>query len=233
MNRLTVVLLILGVGLALLIFNHDSGSTLGIDNDRFGSLVALGAIAAMFAAGILQSRRHLGESARQIAIWFLVTLVLVTGYVYRYDLEAIASRVTAGLIPGRATVFTDNEGMQEVVLHKSIGGHFGATVSVNGQSVGMLVDTGASRVVLSYEDAERLGLDPANLAFTQTVLTANGQARAAPISLEQVAVGPIVRSDVRASVAEEGRLDQSLLGMSFLSTLDFLQMRTDELRLRD
>lgn len=233
MNRLTILLLILGVGLALLIFNHDSGDTFGIPNDDFERLVSLGAIAVLLSAGIIQDRRHFGESVRQIAIWALITLVLVAGYVYRYDLEMIASRVTAGLIPGRATVFTDSEGIQEVVLHKSIGGHFAASVAVNGESVNMLVDTGASRIALSYEDAERLGLDPANLAYTQTILTANGEARAAPLTLDEVAIGPIVRRDVRAMVTEEGKLGQSLLGMSFLSTLDFLQMRTDELRLRD
>jgi len=97
----------------------------------------------------------------------------------------------------------------------------------------MLVDTGASRVALSYEDAVKLGLDPDKLAYTQSVLTANGEARAAPVTLSEVAIGPIVRKDIKAMVTEEGKLDQSLLGMSFLSTLDFLQMQTDELRLRD
>jgi aspartyl protease family protein len=66
-----------------------------------------------------------------------------------------------------------------------------------------------------------------------TVMTANGRARAAPITLDQVAIGPIVRHNVAATVAEDGRLDQSLLGMSFLETLGSLQMQTDELRMRD
>jgi aspartyl protease family protein len=56
---------------------------------------------------------------------------------------------------------------------------------------------------------------------------------AAPVRLDEMAIGPIVRRDVRALVTEEGKLDESLLGMTFLSTLDYLQMRTDELRLRD
>lgn len=233
MTRLTVLLGILGVGLVFLILNHDSGRTFGIMNDDFGRLVALGAIAAMISTGIVQSRRHLGESLRQFAVWVLIILVLVAGYLYRYDLQSFGNRMTAGLIPGRAAVFTDNEGIQEVVLNKGMSGHFEASVAVNGETVRMLVDTGASTVALSYEDAEKLGLNPADLTYSQTVLTANGPARAAPVTLAEVAIGPIVRNNIRATVAEEGRLDQSLLGMTFLSTLDLLQMQTDELRLRD
>ena len=66
-----------------------------------------------------------------------------------------------------------------------------------------------------------------------TVMTANGRAQAAPVRLSEVSIGPIVRRDVRAMVAEEGRLDESLLGMTFLSTLSSMQMQSDELRLKD
>ena len=233
MTRLTILLGILAVGLVFLILNHDSGRTFGIMNDDFGRLVTLGAIAAMFATGIVQSRRHIGQSLRQFGIWVLIILVLVSGYLYRNDLQSFGNRLVAGLVPGRAAVFTDNEGIQEVVLHKVLNGHFETPVTVNGATVQMLVDTGASRVALSYEDAETLGLNPASLAFTQRVSTANGEARAAPVTLAEVAIGPIVRNNIQAMVTEEGKLDQSLLGMSFLSTLDLLQMQTDELRLRD
>ncbi|WP_438747892.1 TIGR02281 family clan AA aspartic protease [Pararhizobium sp. O133] len=233
MNKLTILLVILAAGLALLILNHDSGQTFGIMNDDFGRLVTLGAIAAMIGAGVVQSRRDIGQSLRQFGIWVLITLLLVSGYLYRHDLQSFGNRLAGGLIPGRAAVFTDSEGIQEVVLHKVMNGHFEANVAVNGVSVQMLVDTGASRVALSYEDARTLGLNPETLSFTQSVLTANGEARAAPVTLAEVAIGPIVRKDIKAMVTEEGKLDQSLLGMSFLSTLDFLQMQTDELRLRD
>lgn len=234
MNRLTILLGILALGLVFLILNHDSGRTFGIMNDDFGRLVSLGAVGALIAAGLLQSRRqHIGESLRQFGIWVLIILVLVSGYLYRGDLQSFGNRLTGGLIPGRAAVFTDNEGIQEVVLHKVLNGHFETPVTVNGESVQMLVDTGASRVALSYEDAQTLGLNPEKLAYTQSILTANGEARAAPVTLAEVAIGPIVRKDIKAMVTEEGKLDQSLLGMSFLSTLDFLQMQTDELRLRD
>ncbi|MOA67884.1 hypothetical protein D3C78_1952410 [compost metagenome] len=64
-------------------------------------------------------------------------------------------------------------------------------------------------------------------------MTANGPAMAAHVRLDEIAIGPISRRNVRAMVARDGMLDESLLGMSFLSTLSSLNMQTDELRLRD
>ncbi|NRQ14919.1 retropepsin-like aspartic protease family protein [Ensifer sesbaniae] len=233
MTRLAILLSILAIGLILLIVNHDAGRTMGLANDDFGQLVSLGAIATLIGAGILQSRRRFGEGLRLIAIWLLITLALVSAYVYRFELQAFGNRLLAGLVPGRATVVTDSEGRQEVVLHRMLNGHFETGVTVNGKDINMLVDTGASSIALTYEDAERIGLDPENLSYIVTVMTANGRAQAAPVMLEEISVGPISRRNIGATVAAKGRLDQSLLGMSFLSTLDMLQMRTDELRLRD
>ena len=231
--RLIIVLAILGFGLAVLFVNHDSGQSFGMANEDFGHLIRLLPFAALLSVGLVASRRSLGESARQLAVWLLIVLALVTGYLYRMELQAVGNRLMAGLFPGRAVVVTTGDGTAEVVLHKSLGGHFETSVDINGVPVAVLIDTGASAVALRYEDAMRIGVDPADLAFTQTILTANGRAMAAPVRLRQVALGPILREDVQATVIEEGQLDQSLLGMSFLSTLDFLQMRTDELRLRD
>lgn len=232
-NGLTFVFLLLAIGLAFLVFNHDSGRTFGLANDDFGRIIYLMPIAGLLGAGILAGRRgNFGEVLRQAAIWLLIILALVAGYLYRNDARLFGARMMAGLVPGSAVVVT-SEGGNEVIIHKTMGGHFQADVSVDDRTLSMLVDTGASTVVLSYDDAARLGLSPETLPYTLTVMTANGRARAAPVTLREIAIGPIVRTNIRAMVAEEGRLDESLLGMSFLSTLGSLQMQTDELRLRD
>ncbi|MGO4564723.1 TIGR02281 family clan AA aspartic protease [Rhizobium sp. 2YAF20] len=233
MNRLTVVLAVLGIGLAFLVFNHDTGTTLGIDNNDFGRMVYLLPIATLVGAGIWASRRTVSETLRNLLIWFVIILALATAYLYRNDAMAVGNRLLAGLIPGRAFVVTTSEGGQEIILHKLLNGHFEADVRVNGQKIEMLVDTGASMVALSQEDAARVGIIPKNLTYSMTVMTANGRARAAPIELGNVSIGPISRRNVAATVAEAGKLDQSLLGMSFLETLGSMQMQTDELRLRD
>lgn len=231
---LMVILGILGAGLALLIFNNSSGQTFGFANDDFAHLVQLSAIAVLLSAGILAGRRgRASEVLRNIAIWLVVALVLVAGYLYRYDLQSFGARMTAGLIPGSPMVMTTSEGGKEVILYRARNGHFQAQVTVDGKTIPMLVDTGASSIVLSWRDAKALGLDMDGLSFSIPVQTANGQAMAAPIRLASVAIGPIERSSLRALVAEDGRLEESLLGMSFLSTLGSLQMQTDQLRLRD
>lgn len=231
--RLLVVFLILGFGLVVLLFTNGGARNFGMDDDSFGQMIRLLPFALLLSVGILASRRSLGETVRQVALWLLIILALVTGYLYRGELRSVGERLLAGLVPGRAVVVTASDGGSEVVLHKSLGGHFVTSVDVDGVSVPMVVDTGASSVALSYEDALRFGIDPARLSFTRTILTANGRAMAAPVRLQQVAIGPILRTDVEGLVVEEGKLDQSLLGMSFLSTLQSLQMQSDELRLRD
>lgn len=233
MSRLTVVLAILGIGLAFLLFSNDTGRVMGLNADEFGRFVYLLPIALMLAAGIWASRRGIGETLRQLLIWLVIILALATLYLYRQEALGVGNRLLAGLVPGRAVVVTTSEGGKEVILHKLLDGHFQADVAVDGRTISMLVDTGASMVALSHEDALRVGIDPSQLTYSMTVMTANGRARAAPVTLDQVAVGPIVRNDVAASVAQDGRLDQSLLGMSFLETLGSLQMQTDELRMRD
>ncbi|MFD1744192.1 TIGR02281 family clan AA aspartic protease [Rhizobium helianthi] len=231
---LFVILGILGAGLVLLIFNNSSGQTFGLANDDFASLVQLSAIAVLLSAGVLAGRRgRASEALRNIAVWLVVALVLVAGYLYRYDLQSFGARMTAGLIPGSPMVMTTSEGGKEVILYRARNGHFQAQVSVDGKTIPMLVDTGASSIVLSWDDAKALGLDMDGLSFTVPVQTANGQAMAAPVRLASVAIGPIQRNSLRALVAEDGRLEESLLGMSFLSTLGSLQMQTDQLRLRD
>ncbi|WP_111838182.1 TIGR02281 family clan AA aspartic protease [Agrobacterium sp. lyk4-40-TYG-31] len=234
MNRLTFVLLVLGIGLALLVINHDSGQTFGISNEQFGQLVYLVPIAGLLSAGILAGNRGgFSTAVRQLAIWLVIILTLVAAYLYRYDFQRFGDRLLAGLMPGRAVVMTTQNGDQEVILNKSMSGHFETNAEVNGGTVHMLVDTGASSVVLSRSDAEAVGINVDNLSYTVTVMTANGRTSAAPVRLSEVAIGPIVRRNISALVAQDGQLDQSLLGMTFLSTLGSLQMQTDELKLRD
>ena len=233
MSRLNIALAIIGIGLALLVFNNSNGTTFGINNDDFAGVIYLVPLALVIGAGIWASRHTASQSLRNLLIWLVIIMALATAYIYRGDAQQVGDRLMAGLVPGHAVVVTTSEGGQEVILHKLLNGHFEAQVMINGQPIDMLVDTGASTIALSQKDAERVGIIPENLTYSMTVITANGRARAAPVELGSVAIGPILRRDVQATVAEDGKLDQSLLGMSFLETLGSMQMQTDELRLRD
>lgn len=227
---LIVVIIVLGALVAFMAFS-SGGSSLSADDT--GNFIYYLMFAALVGSGLLAGGRNLGQAARQLGIWALILLALVTAYVYREDAQQVASRVTAGLIPGRASTTVDENGFNTVVLYKGQAGHFLADTLVDGSPISMMVDTGATTIALSYEDAQRAGLNPQNLAFNSIVMTANGPARSAYVTIPQLSVGGISRTNLQAGVAERGKLDKSLLGMNFLSTLSSFSFGGDELKLRD
>jgi aspartyl protease family protein len=231
MQRILVIVIIALA--ALLLFKAFAANNIAIDTDDTMRFVYYAMFAALIGSGVLASQRNLGQAVKNLALWVLIVLGLVTGYLYRNDVQQIASRVTAGLIPGRATVITDESGFNTVVLYKGLGGHYQADAKIGDETIPMMVDTGASSIALSFEDAEKIGLNPQGLDFSATVMTANGPARTAYVSLPTISVGGIQRTNVRAGIAERGKLEQSLLGMNFLETLSSVSFSGDELKLRD
>jgi aspartyl protease family protein len=111
-------------------------------------------------------------------------------------------------------------------------GHFFVDPLLNGRSTRMVIDTGASVVALSYEDAERIGarLSPAD--FTVNMSTANGSVEGAPLRIKEIRLGELSVSDVEAVVLPKGRLEVSLLGMSFLRKLGSFNISQGRLSLR-
>jgi aspartyl protease family protein len=112
-------------------------------------------------------------------------------------------------------------------------GHFVTDAEVNGRRIEVMVDTGASVVALTHEDAQTVGIYVQPSDFKYQVQTANGPARIALVNLERVSIGNITVYDVRAAVGERGAMTTTLLGMSFLSKLRRTEMRGGELILED
>lgn len=234
MNRpFWIAIAILGGGLALLLFNDSSGEVFGMASDDFGRFVYLSALVLVIGAGIVTRRVPMGDTLRQAALWLLVVLVLVAGYQYRYELQDVASRVTAGFVPGSPLSVTDADGRVAVTLDKLPNGHFGTRMQVNGATIDAMVDTGATTTVLTARDAAEAGFSPQSLSYTVPIYTANGQAMAARITADTVSVGAIERKRLPMLVAEDGRLGQSLLGMNFISSLSGFDVRGDRMILRD
>lgn len=130
-----------------------------------------------------------------------------------------------------ATKSVNRDSVVEIEAERN--GHFNTEADINGRSIPVMIDTGATMVVLSYEDAERAGLLLTDKDFTRSVSTANGVARVAPVTLDRVSIGNITVRDVPAAVAESGRLRTSLLGMTFLSRLSRFDMRSGRLVLQE
>lgn len=134
--------------------------------------------------------------------------------------DAAPSRASAARSPRRSGY--------SVELRAGRNGHFEANAAINGRPVNVLVDTGATVVALTYEDARSAGLQIGANDFRHFGNTANGKARFASVMLDDIRIGDIVVRNVQASVSEPGKLHVSLLGMSFLSRLR-MDMRPGQL----
>jgi aspartyl protease family protein len=170
------------------------------------------------------STRPLGHMAKQLAFFLIFGTVLVVGYSYREDLGVIFGRTLGTAIPGHGTQIAP--GMMRFQTDDR--GQFVIDATVNGTAVHFLVDTGAGGIALSKRDAERLGFNPDDLRYTIPISTANGMTRAAAVTLDAIKIGPLQAYSVHAWV-NEGDLDQSLLGMSYLSTLGRVEIKGDTL----
>ncbi len=222
-----------GLVLILLIASGDTGTTLGFESNRFGTAAVSALWALLIGSAVFGRGAGIWESLKQIGIWILITLALMAAYVFRLDLQDLASRFSGGVIPGTPISAQDDNGRQTVTLIRSDNGHFEATAGVNRKSIRFLVDTGASSIVLSHRDADSAGINVNQLSYSITTQTANGRGRAARARIDHFYLGGIERRNMRVLVAEPGMLGQSLLGQQFLESLHSYEKRGDRLTLRD
>lgn len=122
-------------------------------------------------------------------------------------------------------------GPQTVSLAADNAGHFVTDVRINGVFIKGLVDTGATIIAIPLKEAQKLGINPPQSAYTLPIRTANGEVRAAKITLSEVRIGPVVVAGVEAAIVPQG-LDSTLVGMSFFKRLSSFEMRGKSLVLR-
>lgn len=184
-----------------------------MSGDQIERLVYLGllgtAVAGYFIAA---NRRRLGELARHAMLWGLIFVGVIAGF-------GLWSDIRDDVIP-RQSVVADGS---RIEVPRAFDGHYYLTLALNGTPVQFVVDTGASEIVLSQEDARRVGLDPATLIYSGSAGTANGVVRTARVTLEQVALGPVVDYRVPAWV-NQGEMSGSLLGMTYLQRFDRIEI---------
>ncbi|MDA5555888.1 retropepsin-like aspartic protease family protein [Shimia sp. MMG029] len=176
---------------------------------EIGHLAYLSLLLIMVLMWYISSGRiALGQTLRNAAIWVLIFLGAIA-------VAGMWDDIRTSVRPMQ-TVLEDGN---RIEIPRSSDGHYHATLSLNGADVAFIVDTGASEIVLSKEDARRAGLDPDNLAYWGRAMTANGEVRIAPVWIEEISLGGFTDRDVRATV-NEGEMPQSLLGMSYLQRFE-------------
>jgi aspartyl protease family protein len=180
------------------------------------------------------------QAAAMAAGWALAVGCTAISVVYFSEIKVIAHSLLGLPEPGVARIAEaaptspdPARSGRTVELRAGSYGHYRTTAEINGRPVTVLVDTGASMVALSFEDAQAAGIFVRDGDFTHRVSTANGFARVAPITIARISVGDITVRDVAGAVMENGKLGTSLLGMSFLGRLQRVDMRGGTLVLQE
>lgn len=188
-----------------------------MSGDDLAYLLYLLLFLAFILGGLLASRRErLSTTVRNAIIWGLIFIGMIVAY-------GFSDTLRQQLLPGSARFTGD---AYEVTRARD--GHFYLTLEINGQDVDFVVDTGASAIVLTTADARAVGIDTDTLAYLGRAMTANGEVRTAPVTLDYVSLGELRAERVRAAV-NEGQMDTSLLGMTYLRNFSEITIRGDRL----
>jgi aspartyl protease family protein len=229
---LWIVIAALGLTVIALALRHQQGTIAGLELEQFASLAYFAALLVLITGfGYFFYHSRIGEMIRAALFWAMIALVLALGYSYRYELEAISERLLSELLISRPVTTSGGTGAT-VQVARARGGDFTVQVELNGQPVAMLVDTGASSVVLTQDAAKAAKLPLDLLKYDVPIETASGRTRAAAIVIDQIAVGGIIERRVPALVSAPGDLRTSLLGMSFLNRLRSFEVTGGRLILR-
>jgi aspartyl protease family protein len=174
-----------------------------LSSDDTARILYLGLILASLAGWIMvEYRKRMGQALRTALAWGLIFLGLMAGY-------GLWGDIRRDILPRQAV-----QGGQ-IVIPLGADGHYHPSLTINGQTVDFIADTGASNVVLTQQDAKRLGIDPGSLAYMGQATTANGIVRTASVKITDVTFGPYHDDAILASV-NDGQMDTSLLGMDYL-----------------
>lgn len=222
------IALTLALALVVMLARHSEGLTGPLTSGDMASLVYKVGIVVLIGGAVLALfRQNFVQALASALSWVVIALVLVLVYTYRFELTDVGDRVLAELMPGHAATHG-----RTVALARANTGDFRIGTEVNGVPTAMVLDTGASSVVLTHDAAKKAGLPLDFLKYSVNVETANGHTLAAPVTLERIAVGGIVEHEVPALIAQPGALKLSLLGMSFLNRLQSFEIRGSTVMMR-
>jgi len=187
-----------------------------MDNPKLLYLSLL--LIVLLSSYLLAMRNNFTKLIKSASAWVIIFSCFVAGYGLWQDLS------------NRETI-VDKNNASDVALRIDKDGHFRAKVMVNDVEIEFLIDTGATHIVLSQEDAEKLDYDLSKLIFWGKSNTANGIVATAPVRLQSVKLGQFSDKNVLAYI-NKGIMKQSLLGMSFLNNFSSVEFQRKTLYLR-
>lgn len=189
-----------------------------LDGDATARLFYLAGLLLLVSSGFFAAyRNRLGQGLQHAAIWGLIFFGVVVAY-------GLRDQFSAALRDDAAIVLEDGR----AALRRGGDGHFHARAEVNGVSIPFLIDTGATALVLTQQDAERVGVDPDTLVYASPARTANGVVMSARTTLGSLRLGPFEDRDVPAMV-NGGALGVSLMGMGYLNRFGRVSIQGDRM----
>ena len=188
-----------------------------MDGDNIGRLAYLFLLGlAVGGWFIAENRANLGRTARQAAVWGLIFVGTVAAV-------GLWSDIRQDVLPRQSVV-----GDSSIEVPRAFDGHYYLVLHLNGVPVEFIVDTGATDVVLTLNDARRIGIGPDTLVFSGSATTANGTVRTAFARIDDVRLGDIRDRSLRVAV-NGGEMTGSLLGMSYLRRFEKIEISGDRL----
>ena len=174
-----------------------------ISGDDTARLIYLGLmLAAIGVWAMVEFRNRKGQALRTALAWGMIFIAAMAGY-------GLWGDIRRDILPRQAVE------SGQVTIPRGQDGQYHPSLTIDGQTISFIADTGASSVVLSRSDARKLGIDPASLAYVGQAMTANGVVRTASVTLSNVSFGPFHDDSIRAQV-NDAEMDVSLLGMDYL-----------------
>jgi aspartyl protease family protein len=225
MGRVIFALLAVGLalGLAVLFGGSDVTDRLGEDGVVARMLAALGVLVLISGGMFSGLTANAGQAFRYLVIWAGIVVALYATYQLLIAPRTASASATPPEISLNAAAMNQPVDPnypigKAAALRKADDGHYWAEAEINNTRVRLMVDTGASIVALTKLDAQRMGLKPDTLKYDMRISTAGGERKGAAVTLPSIQIGRVTVTDVEAVVMDED-LEQSLLGMSFLSRL--------------
>ena len=189
-----------------------------MEKTEIASLIYLGLLGIALAGSMLSAnRQQIGKVAQYALVW---------GFIFIGAVAAIGlwPQLRNSVLPQQSVV----TGTGEIMVPRNFDGHYYLTLELNGVPTRFVVDTGATDIVLTPQDAARAGINVAGLNYNNRAMTANGLVQTASVRLDRISLGDITDRSVPA-VVNGSPMQESLLGMAYLNRFDRIEIEDGQM----
>ena len=183
-----------------------------VSNDDTGNLIYLAILGAILIFSFFSWKNSLRKFVKFGLIWFIIFIFFI-----------VVALVWENYRSEKSNLNIFDKDLERLTLKTASDGHFYITLGINSKPINFLIDTGATAMILSKKDGEKLGFNVDELNFSELAQTANGEILISPVVFDKVSLGFKNFSNVKAFISQTD-MEKSLLGMSFLSRLKKLEL---------